>query len=749
MVKKIIWILFILFSYNQAFGQGYLHRNGQNIENDNGVIDLKGVNLGNWLVIEGYIMGTQEPAYQSPSDFRAEIENLTGSVANADLFYDQFKSNFITQTDIDSIAAKGFNHVRLPFHYTNFYDTTTSTLINDGFQYIDNLINWCTTHNIYIILDMHCAPGAQNTSHHSDSDGSADLWSDYTTNKQITIDVWNHIANYYKNEPIIGGYDLINEPVIPNQADQWKLLDLYQSVTSSIRSVDNNHLVIAEGNYYASSLWELILDNNNPSASDRWDDNLAFSIHNYWTTVPFSGISDIENIAQGVNVPVWLGEFGENSNHWLASAEQAYENKNWGWAFWNFKKVNSINAIYSIPENPAYTYILEYWKGNVSQPSTADALSGLLALANDASISNTTERKDVVDALMRDDFLINSIPFKTHIIPTTIDAVDYDMGANGVSSSDQVYQTTSNPPFTNWNSGWTYRNDGVDIEQRQDGNHHIAWISIGEEINYTFESAISAYYNIEVWLASNTTGGSINILLDNNSIGAAISVPNTGGWYNFQPIQLSNINIPVGSSELKIVIDQPGFNIDRIVFTEPTLPIELLDFNAQYDSQHHYVLLDWRTLTERNNDYFIIQKSLNGHEWIDIGRVDGQGTTTEINNYFFIDKNIINRNTYYYKLKSFDLDGTVNHFLIRTVHINGNLNSKIEIFPNPIGKGKNIDISNRDDISEISLFSLTGTEIKIDNLIDIQIPNDLSSGIYLIKIKFKSGSMEFKKIIVQ
>ena len=186
-------ILMLLFAASSICAQGFLRRQNTDIVNNNGPVLLKGVNLGNWIVEEGYIMGIDRVGYKSPSEFKAAVKDVVGTDANVDAFFESWRANYIKKIDIDIIKAKGFNSVRLPFHYAQFYDTLTAALTTNGFKYIDSALAWCAANQLYLIIDMHCAPGGQSADYHSD--GTARLWSDYTNRKAITSRIWKWIAN--------------------------------------------------------------------------------------------------------------------------------------------------------------------------------------------------------------------------------------------------------------------------------------------------------------------------------------------------------------------------------------------------------------------------------------------------------------------------------------------------------------------------------------------------------------------------
>ena len=175
-------VFVFLMSYNLD-AQGFLKRQNRDIVNDAGSFYPRGVNLGGWLVPEGYIIATRNGNVNSPTQIRAAVRDLLGTDELTATFFKNYQANFYRKVDIADIANRGFNHVRLPFHYNTFYDDATGLLKNDGFAIIDSVLSWCKTNKIYLILDMHAAPGSQNTDGHSDSQGTAELWSKYDKNK--------------------------------------------------------------------------------------------------------------------------------------------------------------------------------------------------------------------------------------------------------------------------------------------------------------------------------------------------------------------------------------------------------------------------------------------------------------------------------------------------------------------------------------------------------------------------------------
>ena len=552
---KTLMTTFILLS--ALMGQeGFLHNvDGEIVEGNGEPILLRGFGLGGWLVPEGYMLHNQAwiSGFESPTDIENHVTDLIGAEAAED-FWELYRANYVAQADIDQIAEWGFNHLRVPFHYKQFYDSTGSeTPI--GYAIVDELISWCEPYNMYIILDMHCAPGGQNGGPISDSDGTARLWLE-ESNKELTIQIWKEIATYYADHTLIGGYDLINEPVLPSGVTLEEFKQLYIDITEAIREVDNNHLLWIEGNWYGTDFAGL---------TPPWDDNLGYSFHKYWGATSLSTIQSYINMRNNYGVPLWMGESGENSNHWYYEVFKLLEENNIGWNFWTHKKVDKITSPYSAYVSPQYQIVIDYLLGNASQPTSDIASMGLTSFANSLKIENCLMRRGVVAALTDPDYGETTKPYVPHSIPGTIPAAYYDIGARGLSYSDSDYWNDGDGGY---NDGWVFRNDGVDVEGSDDDiniPYTVGWTEAGEWLGYTIQNVTPGTYDVSFSIAAPSSGGIFYAQLEGQNLGV-IDVPATGGWYNWDDIPAQTVTLSEGDKFLKIQIVQAGFNIQSITF---------------------------------------------------------------------------------------------------------------------------------------------------------------------------------------
>lgn len=572
-VKVLPRVVILLVLAMPLAAQGFLKVSGKNIVNGVGQnYVLKGVGLGGWLLQEGYMLHTSAFA-NAQWQIRAKITDLIGET-NTETFYETYRNNYVKKVDIDSLKAWGFNSVRLPFHY-NLFATNTNppVFLQKGFDYTDSLLAWCKANQMYLILDMHAAPGGQSDQPISDYNPAfPSLWES-EQNKDLTVKIWRKLAEKYKDEEWIGGYDLLNEPKWDLGTNNVPLRDLYIRLTDTIRAVDTNHILYIEGNWYATDFAGL---------TPPWDPNMVYSFHKYWNTNNTGSIQYLLDLRNNSNRPLWLGETGENSNQWLSDFVELMHNNNIGWATWPHKKIKSIAGPLSATLSPLYQTLLNYWNGSGSRPTATYAQGALMAQANALKLEMCTYNKDYVYALFNQPFSTVTVPFAENLIPGTIYAPNYDMGKQGVAYSDVAYHNTNNG--TTYNSGYNYRNDGVDIEQCSDfssNGYDVGWIENNEWLAYTVQVQTSGVYSAAFNVAAQNAGGQIFVLVDGQGV-SMVNIPATGGWQNWQNVLLENINLTAGTHKLTLRFYNGNFNLSNIDFTlistdiedETQLPVE-------------------------------------------------------------------------------------------------------------------------------------------------------------------------------
>ncbi len=563
-MKKFTFIL-ILVIPQYLCAQGFLKTKAGKIVDESGNEFLfKGIGLGGYLVPEGYMLNMSGFA-NSPTEIKNKIRDLIGT-EETEKFFDEYRKNFVTREDIDSLNAWGFNSIRLPMHYELMTPRDTPYVyIEKGFAIIDSLISWCKPHNMYLILDLHAAPGGQNSGNISDYDPNyPSLWES-NDNKLRTIDLWRHIAQRYKNEPTIGGYELLNETNWDLGANNSPLRQLFINITKAIRESDSSHIIFIEGNHYATDLSGL---------TPPWDFNMCYSFHKYWSEVTESSISAYTTIRDNYSVPLWMSESGENSNAWFTEFISLLNNKKVGWHWWTYKKFESISSILSVPIAPQFQQLLDYWNGHRSKPSKDFAITALRLQAENLNIKHCKVNKDVLDAMMRLPYDDSNRPFNENVIPGRIYATEYDYGLHNKAYHDKVYENTGNGAY---NSGYSFRNDGVDIEKCSDkitNGYNVGWIDNGDWLKFSVNIIKSGTYDVYFRIAAAQSGGKIQLQLDNNGLTNLIDVPITGGWQNWQTLVYRNVYLPAGKHELVARFFFGGFNVNFLEFKKSTTKAE-------------------------------------------------------------------------------------------------------------------------------------------------------------------------------
>lgn len=542
---------------------------GQSIVNDQGdSIILRGIGLGGHMLQEGYML--KVPFSGQQYVFKEHITELIGEKATAE-FYTRWLANHTQKADIDSLKKWGFNSVRLPMHY-NLYTLAVekepvkgkNTWLEKGFAMTDSLLSWCKENQMYLILDMHATPGGQGHDVNiSDRDPSKpSLWESRENQKKL-ISLWKKLADRYKKEPWLGAYDIINEPNWAftgtnkngiDEQDNGPLKSLMVEITQAIRSVDKNHIIIIEGNGWG---------NNYNGILPPWDPNMVISFHKYWNNNFQSDIQSFLDIREKYNVPIWLGETGENSNVWFTDAIRLMEHNRIGWCWWPLKKLGFNNPL-EIKVNPGYQDLLDYWAGKKEKPSKAQAYQALIQLTEDAKIQNNIVHYDVIDAMFRQTWTNTTKPFKSLKVNqiASISGAHYDLGRIGYAYYDTDfanYYISTGEERTPWNRGYTYRNDGVDIFIDSDNQHYIGDSQPGEWVQYTFTAETGGLYAISVQ-HQNQVDGLIQVIL-NNKNSQLMPLEKSENWHSSDAL---NFQIQKGSNSLKLLFVKGETNIKFI-----------------------------------------------------------------------------------------------------------------------------------------------------------------------------------------
>ena len=276
-----------------------------------------------------------------------------------------FQESWITRDDLQTIRNKGYNAVRVPVWWANFYsfgNVSNGGFRSDAFDELDRIVNAASAVGLYVIIDLHGAPGGQScnesTGHAgpngnedgtgqpcSGGDGSTNRFWSNGTDQGNTQWLWWQIANHYKGNAAVAGYDLLNEPRGASSKEQvW---GVYNDLYKAVRSADPDHMIFLEGAFggYGNWNWDELPD----PAQYGWT-NVVYEMHEYqWAQTSDAArsgadrqVSDFNNHASW-NVPGLIGEFNPlttGSADWAYSVND-YDRAGLSWTMWTFKSSNS------------------------------------------------------------------------------------------------------------------------------------------------------------------------------------------------------------------------------------------------------------------------------------------------------------------------------------------------------------------------------------------------------------------------
>jgi len=537
-MKKSILLIGLLISY-LSYSQGFLKTQGTEIVNDNGPVLLKSIGTGNWMIQEGYMMQSSSAKINTHTQFRKKLEIVIGE-AHTKEFYNTWLANHFTKRDLDSMKSWGFNSLRVALHYKwftvpieeeiiNSDGTFENTWLDKGFDMLDKLLSWCADNEMYLILDMHGAPGGQGKNASiSDYDASKPSLWESEKNKKKFVELWVKLADRYKNSIWIGGFDLINETNwnftdsnhengcnCKNNDDLW---DLHKRLIEGIRSVNKNHIVYISGNCWG----------NNYESFDihplkQCDDNMVITFHKYWNNNRDDSIAKWLEIRDQYNMPLWMSEAGENSNTWFSDCISLLEKNNIGWSWWPVKK-SKYNNIFKVKTDQDYKDMINSWANNENS-SKEHTFKTVMQYAENHKMENCDIGYDVIYAMIDQPGNNTTKPFKNHKWNQPILFADYDLGRNGYAYYDEAsadYHTDSGER-TKWNLGGYYRNDGVDIVN-ENGTPYVGWTKKGEWLQYTISVPESGLYNIEINTSTNNKS-SLELEINNSKASKIVSIP--------------------------------------------------------------------------------------------------------------------------------------------------------------------------------------------------------------------------------
>lgn len=447
----------------------------------------------------------------------------------------------MTKDDLNYFKDSGYNSVRIPFNWRLFVKDDKIDDNAEGFKLLDKVIDEANEVGLYVILDMHAAPGGQTGANIDDSiDDVPRLFMDKNY-FNLGIDLWEAIAERYANNPTVAGYDILNEPIrpaLPGMVDyDYMVSDLSNFYTQSInkiRSVDKKHIVFLEGHH-----WDTATD----VVYKKYDDNEVVEFHRYGIIPQYSGIKDFLQLSEDINVPIWLGETGESLPKWNAPLTKLCEDYNISYHFWPFKKMEQDNGMLTFKKPGHWDDVLNYTHGDF-KPNRKDVQEMLNEILESVQFKNCSKNSNVDNEILRK-------------VPFDIRATDFN-------------ENNDKEPAFHGNQGnniFTYRlNSGIEIFEKNKFTKKAYPFDVGwdrfavklhktEYITFTFNNEEGLRREINIKLLS----GNSNLKVYENGILVKSSFDKNTDEIKAEMVTGANISLKLECSDDEIDIDEVDF----------------------------------------------------------------------------------------------------------------------------------------------------------------------------------------------
>ena len=515
--------------------------------NTNQRVDLRGTNLGNWLIQEFWMMGGIISHDGGTVNDQCTLESVMAQRfgnAEKERLMKVFRSHYITTRDFDMMKAMGMNVVRIPFLYSLIEDEYNPyNLRADAWQYLDWAIDEAEKRGMYTILDLHGTVGGQAgaAEQHDGCIGAAQVWTN-ATYWDRTKWLWDMIAQKYRGRTAVAAYDILNEPW---GTDATTLANRSYELFNVVRAKDPEHIILLPGHNSGIDAY------GNPNSRGLtnvstwmhfypglwgWNDTATYgagqaNMYANWLHCNQNGTGescDWRNKINGLQLPFLVGEFqpwtllGSYGGQMTRKAYDIYNMYGWAATNWAWKTTSSTG---SNGDTSSWNW------GMVTNSSNGGGMSGLnVSNASAAQIENWF-RQFSTQPLVRNE----SIAYWMNWKPQVGQRIEAEMFNNHVG----IRMETTTDAGGGFNAGSTDDND---------------WMS------YPINIPATGNYTLQVRVASPYSGG-ILVLSRNGSDLGTITVPNTGGWQNWQTVTTS-VYLTAGQQDLAIFVRKGGWNIN-------------------------------------------------------------------------------------------------------------------------------------------------------------------------------------------
>jgi endoglucanase len=336
------------------------------VDETGGTVRLRGTAVGGWLNMENFITGYSG----NESLMRSTVREVLGD-DRYELFFERLLTAFFADADAELLADAGLNCVRFPVNYHHFEDDDKPFAFKtEGFRHLDRAIEACARHGVYSVIDLHALPGAQNHHWHSDNPTHRPAFWEHPHFQDRVVAMWEVIADHYKDNPWVAGYNPINEP-----ADESRAVvgPFYRRLVDAIRRVDSRHTLFLDGNTYSTEF---------DVFGEPWD-NTVYVCHDYAAPGLGAGgdypghtggryfdravleakYAERTEYSRRTGTPVWVGEFGPiytgdervdaMRRRLLADQLDIYRRDGAGWSIWMYKDLGRQGLV-TVRQDSAY-----------------------------------------------------------------------------------------------------------------------------------------------------------------------------------------------------------------------------------------------------------------------------------------------------------------------------------------------------------------------------------------------------------
>lgn len=315
-------------------------------------VTLRGVNLGNWLVLEMWMLAWgEQPGVGDQHELDALLAKRFGDAGRHELM-ELYRAHYMTDRDFALIPTFNMNVVRLPFEYRLLMDDDRPMQLRaEAFKWLDHAVDSAERHGLYVILDLHGAPGRQSAMDHTGRKDHNRLWSDEAAQAR-TIWLWQRLAERYRDRPSVMAYDVLNEPW---GGTREQLASLVGRIYDGVRAVDAEKIVVIPGFYDGIDFYGRPQDHG-------WA-NVIFTMHFYpgffgngapkpWTHADFirGGLTGWKQRMDRLDTPLFIGEFNVVLND-AGGAEMMrryydlYADNGWPATMWSYKVFSANGGI--------------------------------------------------------------------------------------------------------------------------------------------------------------------------------------------------------------------------------------------------------------------------------------------------------------------------------------------------------------------------------------------------------------------